>query len=67
MSRGTNAMLVYLNCLVLEPDLLETVEGLLPCSVTLDAHLHATEDLFFASSEVNTELNNIAIVDRKWF
>jgi len=48
-------------------DLLEIVWGLLPTSVDLYSHLHATEYRLFTTFKVDTQLNHVAIIDRPWF
>ena len=50
-----------------ENDLLEIVWRLLPASVDLYSHLHATEYRLFATFKIDTELNHVAIIDRPWF
>lgn len=48
-------------------DVLEFVQLVLPAAIELQPHLDAAKDHFFASFEINAELNCVAIVDREWF
>lgn len=43
------------------------VDGLLPCPVAFHPYLHASEYHLFATSEINTQLDNISVVDWEWF
>src|SRR5688572_4601342 len=52
--------------LVLGKDALEGIQLILPTTVQLQSHLHATVDHFLASLEVNAELYYVSIVDGKW-
>jgi hypothetical protein len=45
----------------------KSVELVLPTAVQLEAHLDASKDHFFSPLEVNSELHNVAIVDRESF
>ena len=45
-------------------DLLKLVQALLPTSVAFDADLYASEDDLFASFEVDSQLDDIAVIDR---
>jgi hypothetical protein len=45
----------------------ESVKLVLPATVQLEAHLDTSEDHFLPSFEVNPELHDIAIVNRKSF
>lgn len=47
--------------------LLVVIDGLLPRPVTFHTYLHASEYHLFATSKINTQLDYIAVVDRKWF
>ena len=47
-------------------NILEVVQSLLPSSVALDTDLNTSENLFFASPEIDSELNDISIVDWEW-
>jgi hypothetical protein len=44
--------------------ILKLVWLLLPGSVAFDANPHTAKDHFFSSSEIDTELHNIAVFDR---
>jgi hypothetical protein len=44
--------------------LLEFVRLLLPRAIALDAYPNTTENHFLAASKVNSQLHNIAILDR---
>jgi hypothetical protein len=43
--------------------ILELVGLLLPASVALDPEANATKNHFFSTAKVDTELNNISILD----
>lgn len=43
---------------------LELVQSLLPTPVGLNPDLHTAKDLFLSTSEVDSELHNVSIIDR---
>lgn len=45
----------------------EIIQGLLPIPVALDSDLDASENHFFATSEINAKLHNITVSDLVWF
>ena len=45
------------------PNILETVQSLLPCTIAFDSYLDASEDHFLTASEINSKLNNIPVVE----
>lgn len=47
--------------------LLEIVQSLLPTTIAFDTDLDTTEYHLFAATEVDTKLDDIAILNPKWF
>lgn len=47
--------------------LLELVQRLLPATIALDTDLDTAEDHLLSTAEVDAELNDIAILNAKWF
>lgn len=45
---------------------IEIVQALLPAAIAFDAYLHAPKDDLLAALEIDAELDNVAIVNRKW-
>ena len=43
------------------------VDGFLPCPVAFHPYFHTSEYHFFATSEINTQLDYISVVDWEWF
>ena len=57
--------LAALRFLQVRQDLLELVQTLLPASIALNANLDTTEDDFLSTLEVDTQLDDIAIIQGK--
>ena len=44
---------------------LEIIESFLPRPIAFNSYLHTPEDHFLSSSKVNTQLNNVTIINRE--